>query len=220
MIELDHFFICTSINAPECEQILNLGFIEGRSNIHPGQGTANRCIFFHNAMLEFLWVADDREVRTPLIAPTHLWERWRYRETGYSPFGIGFRSKTEQKIFPFVNWAYCPPYLPPHLQIDIASNTNAKEPLLFVLPGGKRPDTQPLNRRQPLNHPNKIQEITSIQITIPLDKEFSSAIRAIETAGLVTFKTGKEHLAEIEFDRRIQKQTIDYRPTLPLKFYW
>ena len=99
MIELDHFFICTNVNAPEIEQLLNCGLIEGRSNIHPGQGTANRCIFFHNAMLEFLWVADDREVRTPLIAPTYLWEKWRYQETGYSPFGIGFRRKTNQKTW-------------------------------------------------------------------------------------------------------------------------
>ena len=220
MIELDHFFVCTKINAPEIEQVLNCGLIEGRANTHPGQGTANRCIFFRNAMLEFLWVFDEEEVRTPLIAPTHLGEKWRYRETGYSPFGIGFRRKTEQKNLPFATWAYCPPYLSSGLQIDIASNTNTEEPMLFIIPNGSRPDTQSLHRRQPLEHPNKVREITGIEITIPGNKAFSPAIHALQTTELVTFQTGKEHLAEIELDRGIQKKTIDCRPTLPLQFHW
>ncbi|MDJ0688645.1 MAG: hypothetical protein QNJ41_09050 [Xenococcaceae cyanobacterium MO_188.B32] len=220
MIEIDHFFVCTNINAPEIERVLNCGLIEGRSNIHPGQGTANRCIFFHNAMLEFLWVTDEQEVRTPLIAPTHLWEKWRYQETGYSPFGIGFRRITNSTTLPFATWAYCPPYLPPNFQIDIASNTDSKEPLLFIIPNGSRPDTQPRKLRQPIEHPNKMREITGIKITIPSNKPFSPAISAIQVLDLVTFKTGKEHLAEIEFARGIQKQTIDYRPVLPLQFRW
>ncbi len=220
MIELDHFFICTNINAPEIERVLDCGLIEGRSNIHPGQGTANRCIFFHNAMLEFLWVVDEEEVRTPLVASTHLWEKWRYRETGYSPFGIGFRRQTNQKTLPFATWSYRPPYLPSHLKIDIANNLDAQEPLLFIIPEGKRPDNQPLNRRQPLAHPNKIQEITNLQITIPTTTKFSPAIDAVKTANLVTFETGKEHLAKIEFDRRIQGKSFDYRPILPLQFCW
>ena len=65
-----------------------------------------------------------------------------------------------------------------------------------------------------------MREITGIQITIPYNQALSPAICAIQTENLVTFKTGKEHLAEIEFDRGIQGKTIDYRPTLPLQFRW
>jgi hypothetical protein len=40
--------------APEAERIAAFGLCEGPSNVHPGQGTANRRFFFRNAMLELL----------------------------------------------------------------------------------------------------------------------------------------------------------------------
>src|ERR687886_3025566 len=83
-IELDHLFICTEAGAPEADQLVAFGLTEGTSNLHPGQGTSNRRFFFHNAMLELVWVHDEREMRSPPIAPTRLWERWKYRLTGYS----------------------------------------------------------------------------------------------------------------------------------------
>ncbi|MDJ0592016.1 MAG: hypothetical protein QNJ72_18845 [Pleurocapsa sp. MO_226.B13] len=55
-IELDHLFICSQVNAPEIDRLLDLGLVEGSSNTHPGQGTANRRIFFANLMLELAWV--------------------------------------------------------------------------------------------------------------------------------------------------------------------
>ena len=48
----------SQINAPENEQLLNIRLIEGRSNVHSEQGTANRCIFFENFMLELLFTFD------------------------------------------------------------------------------------------------------------------------------------------------------------------
>lgn len=50
------------------------GLTEGTSNSHPEQGTANRRFFFPNAMLELLWVHDEHEAQSPLVAPTRLWE--------------------------------------------------------------------------------------------------------------------------------------------------
>jgi transcriptional regulator with XRE-family HTH domain len=46
MLEIDHLFVCTSPGAPEADPLLAMGFIEGAPNRHPGQGTANRRIFF------------------------------------------------------------------------------------------------------------------------------------------------------------------------------
>jgi Glyoxalase-like domain len=74
--ELDHLFICTDIGASEADKLVSFGFVEGRSNTHPGQGTANRCFFFHNAMLEFLWVHNPAEAKSTPIQRTRLWERW------------------------------------------------------------------------------------------------------------------------------------------------
>ncbi len=44
--ELDHFFICTDINAWEADRLVSFGFTEGSASIHSGQGTANRRFFF------------------------------------------------------------------------------------------------------------------------------------------------------------------------------
>jgi hypothetical protein len=221
MMELDHFFIFTTVNAPEADRVIDLGLIEGKSNTHPGQGTANRRVFFQNTMLEFLWVVDESEVRSPIIAPTHLWERWRYSETGYSPFAIGLGRSAENEKLPFATWDYRPPYLPPHFKIDVASNTNPYEPFLFVIPFPKSDRS--------INHPSGIKEITNIKITIPSNKPLSQAINTIQEAGLVTLSQGKEHLVEIECDlafgealreRGIQQQTVDFRPSLPVIFRW
>ncbi len=50
---------------------------------------ANRRIFFKNGMLEFIWVANAAEIKSQETAPTHLWERSCWQESGFSPFGIG-----------------------------------------------------------------------------------------------------------------------------------
>ena len=87
-MELDHLFIFTDAGAPEVNHLLASGFTEGQSNIHPGQGTACRRVFFYNAYLEFLWVHSEQEAQSEMVKPLRLWERCRYRETGSSPFGL------------------------------------------------------------------------------------------------------------------------------------
>jgi Rho-binding antiterminator len=60
--ELDHLFICTTIGAPEADRLVAFGLTEGTPNVHPGQGTANRRFFFHNFMLELLWVHNSCQI--------------------------------------------------------------------------------------------------------------------------------------------------------------
>jgi hypothetical protein len=221
-IELDHLFICSQINAPEIEQLLDLGLVEGRSNAHPGQGTANRCIFFENFMLELLFAINDREISSPIIKPTHLQERCDYYQTGYSPFGVAFRRTEIDADLPFETWAYRPPYLPDNLQIDIAKHTAPYEPLLFVIPFKKV-------QAQSFNHPVEIDKVTKVRITIPSSQSLSEAIKHIHDAqGAVEFISGTDNLVEIEFDSRTtrqhnppaSKQEKDFRPSLPLIFRW
>ena len=225
-VELDHIFICTEVGAPEADQLVAFGLTEGTSNLHPGQGTANRRFFFYNAMLELMWVRDEREVRSPPIAPTRLWERWRYCFTGYSPFGICLRPSVQHAVswrpaaLPFTTWEYRPPYLPPELRIDVATGTAASEPLVFATPFSGRPDTLPEERRQPLVHPKGVVEITGLRITLPRGKPISGVVRALQRAGVVSFESGNDHLAEIEFDHGSQGQSADFRPLLPLRFRW
>src|SRR3989442_13351236 len=112
-LEFDHLFICTRVDAPEVDPLLKLGWTEGQGNLHPGQGTSNRRVFFHNTYLEFLWVHDEQEARGPSVKPLGLWERWQYQQTGYSPFGLVLRPAqplVEPVTLPFETWAYRPPY--------------------------------------------------------------------------------------------------------------
>ena len=53
-IELDHIFVWTTCGAPEADCLRDFGLVEGSANRHPGQGTACRRFFFHNAMIELL----------------------------------------------------------------------------------------------------------------------------------------------------------------------
>jgi Glyoxalase-like domain len=59
--ELDHVSICVAAGAPEADELIRFGLIEGAANRHPGQGTANRRFFFAGAFLELLWVDDPAE---------------------------------------------------------------------------------------------------------------------------------------------------------------
>ncbi|MFB6277497.1 MAG: hypothetical protein ABEI32_15275 [Halothece sp.] len=222
--ELDHFFVFTKPGAPEIEQLLTLGLTEGTSNTHPGQGTANRRIFFHNAMLEFLWVCNEQEIHDPVIEPMQFGARSRYHQTGFSPFGIGLRSASTTNSsscsLPVDTWQYCPPYLPNSLHFEIVS-THSVEPLIFLIPFSQtRPDRLPLDSRQPINHLNPLLEITNINIVLPSVESCSQAIQVFEQSNFLSLMSGKEHLADIEFDYQIQKQMVDFRPSLPLRFFY
>lgn len=222
-MELDHLFICTSVGAPEVERLTAVGLTEGQSNLHPGQGTACRRLFFRNAYLEFLWVHDEEEARGEAVEPLRLWERWRYRQTGYSPFGLCLRPSgrgDEAAGLPFETWAYRPPYLPDPLQIDVAENPDHPAgPLLFHASFFVRPDKYPAERNQPLEHPAGFREITGVKISLP-EQTVSKAMKAIEEAGLVKLSKGRANLMEVVFDRGAQGKATDFRPDLPLVIRW
>lgn len=123
--ELDHLFICTAVNAPAAAQLTQFGLVEGRSNVHAGQGTANRCFFFHNLMLELLWVHNAAEAQSENTRPTYLWERWSGRAQGTCPFGVCLRPVEGQapEILPFPTWNYQPTYFPAGVAIPIKIQT-------------------------------------------------------------------------------------------------
>src|SRR4051795_12503434 len=91
-MELDHIFITTDSPDQSVNALQEFGLTEGSPNTHPGQGTACRRFFFENAYLELVWVTSENELKSPAIAETNLWERSRYQETNYCPFGICFRN--------------------------------------------------------------------------------------------------------------------------------
>lgn len=59
---IDHIFIASQQQGKDAEQLVNLGFIEGSSRVHKGQGTTNRKFYFNNFFLEIIWVHDEQEL--------------------------------------------------------------------------------------------------------------------------------------------------------------
>lgn len=228
--EFDHLFIFTEINAESAEQLISLGFVEGSSNTHPGQGTANRRFFFKNAMLELLWVHNKSEVTSEPIARTHLWERWAKRGAGACPVGICLRSTPGTKpsagevakgtvAFPY--WDYKPPYLPETMSIAVGSNSAViSEPMLFQTPFGKRPDQFTAAKLQPLEHAIGVQEITRVTLAGPIDAPLSSALQAVVDTGQLQLRPGPTYCVDIGFDGETQGQQTDLRPGLPLVVHW
>ena len=220
--EFDHLFICTDIGAYEADRLVSLGIVEGTQNTHPGQGTANRRFFFHNAMLELLWVHNAEEAKSELIAPTRLWERWANRENGICPFGICMRPEArDDETVAFSNWAYRPPYLPEPLSIAVATNSDVlTEPMLFQTPFGQRPDQYPPDKAQPLKHPLGLREITRVELVSPAADNPSPELQAVIATRQVRLRVGAEYCVELGFDGEAQGHQVDFRPELPLIMSW
>ena len=218
--ELDHVFICTDIDAPEADRLRAFGLTEGTANIHPGQGTANRRFFFHNAMLELLWVHEPEEAQRAVTRPTRLWERWVGRHSeAITPFGICLRPRLATTQVPFAAWPYTPAYLPAPWVIHVGENSDVlAEPMLFYVAFGHRPDQTA--SRHLLDHATGFREITSLRIQYPPSTPLSAALRAVEAMGIATIRAGVPARMEIGFDGETQGQSMDFQPSLPLVLYW
>ena len=228
--EFDHLFICTDIDAENADRLVSLGVVEGASSQHPGQGTANRRFFFHNAMVEFLWVHDPTEAQSEAVRRTRLWERWRDRDR-VCPFGICLRpgqgssravpSEVRSALSAFPSWEYRPPYLPASLSIAVGNNSEElTEPMLFQIPFGKRPDQAPPEKAQPLEHPLGLREITRVEVVTPIAARPSLELQAVLDTQQVKLRTGETYCIELGFDGEAKKQQVDFRPELPLMIYW
>ncbi|TGL58865.1 VOC family protein [Leptospira sarikeiensis] len=74
-MEVDHFYIFIKYPKETGDILVQFGLVESSSNVHPGQGTANRRFFFHNSMLELLYVANPEELNAEKIKATGLYDQ-------------------------------------------------------------------------------------------------------------------------------------------------
>jgi hypothetical protein len=220
VFELDHLFVWASPGGPEADRLVAFGLSEGEPNTHPGQGTACRRFFFHNAFLEVVWVHDPSEAQAEAVRPAGLWPRWCGRADATSPFGLGLRPSRPGGEPPFPGWDYCPPYLPSPLAIHVGQEVPASEPWWFYLGFGRRPDDPGWPRRQPLDHPVGFRELTAVRLTGPGLGNPSAVARAVMSVWPVALAPSPESLAEVTFDGGGQGREADFRPSLPLVFRW
>jgi hypothetical protein len=216
---LDHVFICTTLWAPGAHRLQQFGLTEGSPNQHPGQGTACRRFFFRNVMLELIWVEDAMAAQSEQTRRTKLFERWSAARRGASPFGIILRSESwPPAACPFQSWEYHPETMP-DLVLQIAENAGLEEPMWCYTARGHAPAEASLERRQPLEHPAPLREVTGVHIVCP-PLAATSVTRRMADQKVITLETGAEHLMELQFGGGQEGSQIDLRPDLPLLLRW
>jgi hypothetical protein len=224
--ELDHFFICANLHAPEAAQLDALGLTNGPSAIHRGQGTANRCFVFNNAYLELIWVHDEAEASSPLTEQIRLFERWKSRAGAACPFGICLRPSRSSSIAPertgdrpFAGWDYVPQYVSASQPIYVGNNCeNLAEPMLFFIESATRPDSWP--RQATLQHHLGIREVTRLRWSRPADTALSPTLQAVVDAGYLDIEVGNAHTLTISFDHEATGQSAGLAPDLPISLKW
>jgi len=211
-MQLDHFFILTKALAPEAELLRDLGMMEGTSNDHRGQGTANRRFFFSNTALELLYVRDEQEAKEGPGRRLRLLERASNPDA--SPFGLVMRCEGAAERPPFAGWRYQPLYFDPGVSFLVAGNSERlHEPLCICLPDD-RPSRSPQVRSK-----SPFTEVTELRVHVPVVKP-SSVLKAMSEVERIRIEINSPHLLEIAFGHESEGTRRDFRPILPLVVSW
>ena len=191
---IDHLFIFSNNQGKEADQLVEFGITEGSSRVHPGQGTTNRKFYFENFFLEVLWVSDEVEIQSELIAPTQLWERSQFQHNAYSRFGMCLlNTPTTDDLFQ-VSSPYQPEYFPERMIIDFISLPHF--PWTFRLPfkGPKKPTTEPLE------HANGLRKLSSLTFGVPHLQKEEKFLSYFHTYPFYSFEAAPSFQLTLQFD--------------------
>ena len=210
-MEVDHLFIFSASNGNEADELRDFGFTEGSSRVHPGQGTCNRKFYFENFFLEILWVMDELELQSDLLAPTKLSERAKFRTSHYSPFGLCLLNDASTNALFARSLAYQPAYFPPGAIIEVITNEEQPSlPWTFRLPF-KGPRKQP---EEPMTHQNGLQRLTSMAFGVPRLGTNSPYIGYFKDEQNIVFIENERQALTLTFDnhRRCESKIFDRLP--------
>jgi Glyoxalase-like domain len=210
-MEVDHIFIFSDKQGKEAEELIDFGFTEGSSRVHAGQGTTNRKFYFENFFLEILWVINESEIKSDLVAPTRLWERSNFVENGISPFGLCLVNTEDTDILFENSLKYQPDYFPKGLEIEILTNEKTNYlPWTFRLPfkGEKKKTTEPII------HKNGISSLTKVEFGIPVSDQ-NDYLLNFQGEKSISFNQNSSHNLILIFDNNKRNKTKIF-DTLPL----
>ncbi len=216
-MELDHIFICVSKGAPEARELIDFGLIEASSNVHPGQGTANRRFFFHNVFLELLYLEDATEAKSDVTANTGLYERCSFLNDA-SAFGFCFKPNHETQQKPnFKSWQYKPVFFPAPNCVEVAIAPYCEPMWFFISFLGP---ANPAKQKEPIHHDVPLQYLTNTRVFQPLSEAPSDAWEKANQLASFSVLNHPETLLELEFDHHREARAHDFRPALPLRIKW
>lgn len=187
-VELDHLFLLVEPDGPEVSDLSAQGFQETYRREHPGQGTSNACFAFENLFLEFLWVTNESDLKSPAIVRTCLWERSQWKIMPACPFGFALRGSLA--ALGVESWLYRPPYLeeilPEGSGIEVALDSeDPNQPLVFSFPGSKAPCEWPEARRGTLQRQAGWSRVEGVKLVHPEVWAPGNSMIVLQEAGLV-----------------------------------
>ena len=216
--EIDHIIVCAPGGRRDSACLIERGFQCGAERVHVGQGTANACFYFDNAYLELLWLNEEAETRSPVVAPLSLWERTQWRDTGACPFGVALRSTNAASNWPGATWNYHAPYFSSGASIPIVTPRHEwTAPLVFLMSGFALgpPAELPIEHRPILIHRGRRYRVIGVEISMP-HLELPPEFRIIDELAPVKFAAGADYHLTLRLGSTGIAEVIDFRPTLPL----
>jgi len=211
-IELDHIFVLTTPGANEADALVKAGFIEGSTNTHPGQGTANRRFFFENIKLEFLYVHDIAEAMNGPAKGLRFVER--AIDVSGSPFGLVTRVIPGVEVPNFPAWKYFPEYFPDDMCFYVGDNAKTfDEPLCICMP----PALEARANSEPAI--NEAWTLTNCQLSVPGGKP-SGTLSAFSHCDGLSVRYGEAHRLVLTFNDGKQGESLSLQPELPVELIW
>lgn len=189
-MDIDHIFIFVN-SKREADDLVNFGLSEGSGNIHKGVGTANRRFFFENFYLEILWVENEEEAKS--VEDIGIWERFNYKNSHYSRFGICFtNTKNTDYIFNYaIKWKAM--FLKDNEHVDILTSKNL--PWIFRFPANREKNLQD----EPKQHKAGLKRLSKIEMSLNII-EFADELSAIKSNTIVEIKKSNKNSLTLEFD--------------------
>ncbi|CAN5589389.1 hypothetical protein BH23CHL2_BH23CHL2_29560 [soil metagenome] len=150
-------------------------------------------------MLELAYPIDQREIAA--LGEIGFAERWRWREYGYSPFGVVVQIEGDGEL-PFSTWEYSPPFLPGLRWV--IGDAGLREPLYMIVPYAEDRKLLP-----------ETPEIVSVEISCPGLAAPSPVASWLDDAGIARIISGDETAMIVGFSGS-SLETLELRPEVPL----
>ncbi len=214
-MDVDHVYICTKAVEEHAKLLHDFGLVEGETNVHPGQGTANRRFYFRNGMLELLYVRDVEELRSERTQVLGLYDQFYGEKCG---IGVVLRpSEGEGSTVPYEAKKYRPLYLPDGLSMDVSVGEYATEPRFIFLGFLVGRENVACKKHRIAGH--EVDSISGYRIHTTRDSLSGTAEIVRQGAG-IRFVKSRYNLIEVEFDGGVQGAERCFYPEIPLILRW
>ena len=215
-MELDHVFVMVEKNGPEADRLEQIGLTETYRRTHKGQGTANICYCFENLFLELLWIENETEACSNLIARTGLYNRSKWRSNKSNPFGLAWREEDDEHLTSRPIWEFTPPYLPAGMSIPVSIDSDdLKQPFMFRSPGTSPPSAWSFDRRGKLQEAVGLTSVERVDLIMPRQAGLSSCLLDLVEKTILTVQQLETETASAVLHIKNSDAASNLRISLP-----